>query len=154
MADSKVTEFTAATSVNPADVLYLIQSNTDKKITISTLLANLPNSLTKFSGLLALSLNNPQTLLGSGTVTTTQTLTLISNTGSASYLTINDGSYEGQIKILMCTSATANSSITSNIKNDTIVFSAAGQTAFLIWYGSDWWVLGGTATGNIDGGTP
>lgn len=145
MADSKVTEFTAATSVNSADVLYLIQSNTDKKITISTLLANLPNSLTKFSGLLALSFNSPQTLAGSGAITTTQTLTLISNSGASS-LTINDGSYDGQIKVIMCTSASANSSITSNIKATTIVFNSAGDTAFLVWYSNDWWFLGGTAT--------
>jgi len=45
MADSKVTDFSAATSVNSADVLYLIQGTADKKISISTLLANLPNSL-------------------------------------------------------------------------------------------------------------
>jgi len=146
MADSKVTEFTAATSVNSADVLYLIQSSTDKKITISTLLANLPNSLTKFSGLLALAFNNAQTLAGSGTITTTQTLTLISNSGSVSSLGINDGSYDGQIKVILCTSASANSSITSNIKHSSIVFNSAGDTAFLVWYGSDWWFLGGTAT--------
>jgi len=146
MADSKVTEFTAATSVNSADVLYLIQASTDKKITISTLLANLPNSLTKFSGLMALAFNSPQTLVGSGTITTTQTLTLISNTGSVSSLGINDGSYDGQIKIIMCTSASANSTITSNIKASSIVFDSAGDTALLVWYGTDWWVLGGTAT--------
>lgn len=146
MADSKVTDFSAATSVNSADVLYLIQGTADKKISISTLLANLPNSLTKFSGLIALAFNGAQTLAGSGTIQTTQTLTLISNTGTTSSLGINDGLYEGQIKVIMCTSASANSTITSNIKATSITFNSAGDTALLVWYGSDWWVLGGTAT--------
>lgn len=146
MADSKVTDFSAATSVNSADVLYLIQGTADKKISISTLLANLPNSLTKFSGLIALAFNGAQTLAGSGTIQTTQTLTLISNTGTISSLGINDGLYEGQIKVIMCTSASANSTITSNIKATSITFNSAGDTALLVWYGSDWWVLGGTAT--------
>jgi len=146
MADSKVTDFSAATSVNSADVLYLIQGTADKKISISTLLANLPNSLTKFSGLIALAFNGAQTLAGSGTIQTTQTLTLISNTGTTSSLGISDGLYEGQIKVIMCTSASANSTITSNIKATSITFNSAGDTALLVWYGRDWWVLGGTAT--------
>jgi len=109
-------------------------------------LANLPNSLTKFSGLIALAFNGAQTLAGSGTIQTTQTLTLISNTGTTSSLGISDGLYEGQIKVIMCTSASANSTITSNIKATSITFNSAGDTALLVWYGSDWWVLGGTAT--------
>jgi hypothetical protein len=146
MADTKVTDFTAATSVNSADVLYLIQGSNDRKITLSTLLANLPNSLTKFSGLVALAMNGAQTLIGSGVVQTTQTLTLISNTGTTGSLTINDGSFDGQLKLIMFTSGAANSTITSNIKATSITFNSVGDTALLVWYSNDWWVLGGTAT--------
>jgi hypothetical protein len=146
MADTKVTDFTAATSANSADVLYLIQGSNDRKITLSTLLANLPNSLTKFSGLVALAMNGAQTLIGSGVVQTTQTLTLISNTGTTGNLTINDGSFDGQLKLIMFTSGAANSTITSNIKATNITFNSVGDTALLVWYSNDWWVLGGTAT--------
>lgn len=139
MADSKVTDFSAATSVNSADVLYLIQNNSDKKITLTTLLANLPSTLAKFSGLIALQFNSAQTIVNSGTVTATQTLTLVSNTTTSS-LAINDGQYEGQLKIIMCTSATAVSSITSNVKT-TVTFSQEGDTAILAWYNNDWWIL-------------
>jgi hypothetical protein len=145
MADSKVTDFTAATSVNPADVLYVIQGSNDRKISMSTLLANLPDSLTKFSGLVALAMNNAQTLVGSGAIQTTQTLTLISNTGATSYLTLNNGAFDGQIKIVLCTSATSNSTITNNIKATNITFSKAGDTVLLVWFNAEWWVLGGTA---------
>lgn len=144
MADSKVTDFSAATSVNSADVLYLIQNETDKKISISTLLANLPNTLTKLSGLFVFGLSNPQTLTNAGTITTTSTLTLISNDGGSHNLILNDGTHPGQIKIVMCTAAGGTSSITTNIKTN-VAFTTPGDTAFLMWYGTDWWVLGGTA---------
>ena len=146
MADSKVTDLTAATSVNSADVLYLVQSSTDKKLSISTLLANLPATLTKFSGLLALG-GTAQTLAGSGAINITSTVTFISNTGSAA-LTIADGTYDGQLKIIVCTSATSNSTISSNVGAASIVFSEPGHTAILMYRSTDskWYVLGGTAT--------
>lgn len=146
MADTKVSALTAATSVNSADVLYLIQSGTDKKVSISTLLANLPATLTKFSGLIALGLASPQTLTNSGNITTTQTLTIISNDISSAALTISDGSYEGQLKLILCTAALGTSSLTANIKATEIDFSEPGHSALLIWYSNDWWVIGGTAS--------
>lgn len=148
MADTKVTDFTAATSVNPADVLYLIQGSNDRKITLSTLLANLPNSVTKFSGLVALAMNGAQTLIGSGVIQTTQTLTLISNTGTTGNLTINNGSFEGQLKLIMFTGGTANSTITSNIKATNIVFNEIGHTMLLLYFNNDWLIIGGTAIVN------
>lgn len=148
MADTKVTDFTAATSVNPADVLYLIQGSNDRKITLSTLLANLPNSVTKFSGLVALAMNGAQTLIGSGVIQTTQTLTLISNTGTTGNLTINNGSFEGQLKLIMFTGGAANSTITSNIKATNIVFNEIGHTMLLLYFNNDWLIIGGTAIVN------
>lgn len=147
MADSKVSELTAATSVNSADVLYLVQSSTDKKLSMSTLLANLPNTLTKVGGLLAFNLDSPQTIANAGAINVTTLMTLISNTAGTYALTIADGTYVGQIKFIMCTSAAGTSSITSNIKGaSSIAFTETGQTVVLMWYNSDWWVIGGSAT--------
>jgi hypothetical protein len=146
MADSKVSELTAATSVNSADVLYLIQSSTDKKISMSTLLANLPNTLTKFSGLIALSLDSAQSIVGSGTINSTTFMTTISNAAGTYALTIVDGSYVGQLKLIMCSSASGTSSITSNLKGCTAAFTETGHTLLLVWYDNDWWPIGGTAT--------
>jgi hypothetical protein len=137
MADSKVSELTAATSVNSADVLYLIQSSTDKKISMSTLLANLPNTLTKFSGLIALSLNSAQSIVGSGTINSTTFMTTISNAA---------GTYVGQLKLIMCTSASGTSSISGGLKGCTAAFTETGHTLLLVWYDNDWWPIGGTAT--------
>lgn len=146
MADSKVTDLTAATSVNSADVLYLIQSNADRKISISTLLANLPATLTKFSGLLALG-GTAQTLANSGAINVTSTVTYITNTGNSS-LTIADGTYDGQLKLVICTSATATSTLSSNIGATSVVFTEPGHTVILMYRSTDskWYVLGGTAT--------
>lgn len=146
MADGKVTDFSAATSANVADVLYLIQNNTDKKITLATLLANLPSTLTKFSGLLAFGLNSSQSVVGSGTINSTTFMTAISNTAGTFSLVLNDGLHEGQIKLILCTSASGTSSITSNIRGCAASFTRAGQTLLLMWYDNDWWPIGGSAT--------
>jgi len=147
MADSKVSALTAATTVNSADVLYLIQSSTDKKISISTLLANLPATLTQFTGLVALG-GTVQTLAGSGAINITSTLTLISNTGTAA-LTIADGTYNGQLKTIVMTTQSGNSTISANIYGvSSVVFSAQGKTLTLMYVSSltSWVIIGGTAT--------
>jgi hypothetical protein len=41
MADSKLSELTAATSVNASDMLYLVQSNASKRISAANLIAGL-----------------------------------------------------------------------------------------------------------------
>jgi hypothetical protein len=41
MADSRLSELTAATSVGASDLLYLVQSSTSKRITTSNLIAGL-----------------------------------------------------------------------------------------------------------------
>jgi len=147
MADSKVSALTAATSVNSADVLYLIQSSTDKKISISTLLANLPATLAQFTGLVALR-GTAQTLVGSGAINITSTLTLISNSGTAA-LTLADGTYNGQLKTIVMTGASATSTLSANIYGaSTVAFSAQGKTVTLMYVSSltSWVIIGGTAT--------
>jgi len=150
MADSKVTDMTAATSVNSADVMYLVQSNTDKKLSISTLLGNLPNTPVKLSGLFALGLGNPQAITNVGTINATTTLTVISNETGSYSLDLNNGTQVGQIKLVFCGSASGTSTVSgTNLNATSIVFNDAGQTALLIWYQSKWWPLGGTATINL-----
>jgi hypothetical protein len=147
MADSKVTDFSAATSVNTADVLYLIQGNNDRKISISTLLANLPNTLTNFKGVVAIG-GAAQNINNSGTVNNTSSITFINNT-SNSNIVLSNGLYDGQIKIIVMTSATNNSIIISNVLGvASITFSRAGATATLMWVEAQnkWVMIGGTAT--------
>ena len=144
MADSKLEQMTAATTVNAADLLYLSQNSSDRKLSISTLLGNLPNTITKFTGQLVLG-GNVQTIVGNGTINSTSNVTTVSNTGMSS-LNISDGLYNGQIKIVLCTSASSTSSITSNISVSSIAFTQPGHSALLVWYNDNWWPIGGTAT--------
>lgn len=146
MADSKVTDMIAATSVNPADVLYCVQNGIDKQLTISGLLGNLPNTPAKLSGLLALG-GTAQNLNNAGAITVTQSVTLLSNSvGTSNALTIANGSHEGQIKTLIHTSGTGTSTLSgTNVGASSIVFNKPGHTAILMWGGNKWWVLGGTA---------
>lgn len=146
MADSKVTALTAATTVNSADVLYLVQSSADKKLSISTLLANLPSTLLNVGGLLALDVSSPQTLTNAGAITVNQTLTVLTSEAGSYVLTIADGTYNGQIKIVVCSQAAGTQAITSNVKPSNIRFTEVGHTATLMWYASDWWFIGGSAT--------
>lgn len=146
MADSKITDLTAATSVNPADVVYLVQNNSDRKLSISTLLANLPNTLTKFSGLLALGLSNAQTLAGSGAIDITKFATILTNTEGDYTVTIADGTYAGQLKLILCSSAAGTTNLTANLRGCTASFTETGHSLLLVWHGSDWYVIGGTAT--------
>ena len=145
MADTKVSEMTAATSVNSADVVYLVQNSTDKKLSMSTLLGNLPNTPMKVGGLITLS-GTPQSLANSGIITTTQTVTVITNSGTPSVLTINNGTYDGQIKVIISQAMGSTSTISSNLSCTSIVFNASGKSVQLMWYNNVWCPLGGTAT--------
>lgn len=143
MSDSKVTEMTAATSVNSADVLYLIQNSTDKKISVATLLANLPTTATKLSGTFSLS-GTSQTINNSGAVNVTSSVTKITN-DTAATLTIANGTTEGQIKVILCTAATNTTTLSSNVGPGAISFQRAGHSVLLIWQSGSWWPIGGTA---------
>ena len=46
MAKLKITELPAATSASPTDLLYFVQSNTSKSITVSTLLNRIQGNVT------------------------------------------------------------------------------------------------------------
>ena len=130
MASSKVTDFTAATSVNSADVLYLIQNGLDKKLTIATLLANLPSTLVKTSGLVALG-GTSQLLPNSGVINATTVTTYITNTAN-SQLTISAGTQDGQLKIVVMTSGTHASTIVDLLGGNKIL-SKVGDSVVLMW---------------------
>ena len=130
MASSKVTDFSAATSVNTTDVLYLIQNGSDKKITIATLLANLPDTLVKTKGIVALG-GTSQVVPNSGLINATGTITYITNTAD-SVLTVESGSHDGQIKIVILTSGNHESTI-NGLLGGSIILSDVGHAAILLW---------------------
>lgn len=144
MADTKVSELTAATSIGGSDLLYLVQSNSSKKIAFSTIAQNLGN--VRLQGNIQLD-NNIQTLTTPGTIDLTKQITHLTVDASNGVLNIPQGS-ASQIKIVIMTS-TAGGSYTllkSNIGgNANVIFDTPGDTATLLFTNSKWYVIGGTA---------
>ena len=148
MADSKVTAMNPATSVEPTDVLYLVKPNTspyDHKITIANLFGGIPSPVVleeKF----ALG-GTPQTLSSPGAISIVTNVTTITSPSANGALTIADG-VDGQFKtiIMVSNSGSRTLSITDNIGHSSIVFNGAGDTATLMFQGTLWYFIGGTAT--------
>jgi hypothetical protein len=148
MADSKVTAMTPATEVASADVIYLVKPNTspyDHKITIANLFGGIPVPVV-LEDKLVLG-GTPQTLSAAGAISITSLVTRITSPDASGTLTIVDG-VDGQIKTIIMQSNSANHtlSITSNIGHSSIVFNGAGDTATLMFQGTVWYFIGGTAT--------
>jgi hypothetical protein len=148
MADSKVTAMIAATSVSPTDVLYLVKPTTspyDHKVTVANLFGGIPVPVV-LEDKLVLG-GTPQTLSAAGAISITSLVTRITSPDASGTLTIVDG-VDGQIKTIIMQSNSANHtlSITSNIGHSSIVFNGAGDTATLMFQGTLWYFIGGTAT--------
>jgi hypothetical protein len=145
MADSKVSELTAATSVAAADTLYLVQSSTSKRVTTANLFANVATPVS-FSDKINIA-GTAQSLTGAGTISTSTTVTTLSP-GSSGTLDIGSGT-EGQIKIIIMIANSSAYVLTledSQLGHTSVRFDAVGETATLIYTNSKWYCIGGTAT--------
>ena len=79
----------------------------------------------------------PQDISGAGAITLTQYMSRVTNTGSDA-LTLADSTIVGQVKkVVMVVDPGTDSTLTFNT-NATVVFADVGDTAELIWNGSDW----------------
>lgn len=148
MADSKVTAMNPATSVSSTDVLYLVKPNTspyDHKVTVANLFGGIPVPVV-LEDKLVLS-GTPQTMSSGGAISLTSTVTKITSPDSSGTLTIEDG-VDGQIKTIIMVSNTGSHTLTlsSNIGHNSIAFNSAGDTATLMFQGTSWYFIGGTAT--------
>jgi hypothetical protein len=141
MADSKVSELTAATSAAAADLLYLVQSNTSKKITVANLCKSLSNvniggNLT-FSGI--------QTLASPGIVNNTSIITHLVGDGSGGNITIPTGA-PNQLKYITYISGTGTYNLTGNLAGSANVeYNNVGDASTLLYTNNKWFVVGGTA---------
>ena len=144
MADSKLTELTAATSVAAADTFYLVQGATSKSTSAAVLFSDITTPV-KFSD--KVSIGDIDTIVGPGVVSVATNVTRLTNAGSGGTLTIGAGT-EGQLKIIVMDSNSSSVTLTlddSDLGHDTITFNNAGDTATLIYTNSKWWMIGGTA---------
>lgn len=77
-----------------------------------------------------------QALSGAGAVTLTEYYTAVTSTG-ANALTLADSTITGQLKKVQLIVDAGDATMTFNT-NATVVFADVGDTAELIWNGSDW----------------
>jgi len=143
MADSKVSELTSATSVGGSDLLYLVQSNTSKKVTADVLFDNIANSTLK--GTISLD-SSVQLLASGGIVNITNTITHLSADASNADLSIPAGG-TNQLKILtMIANSGGVYKLTGNIAGSAnVLFDTVGDSATMLYTNSKWHVIGGTA---------
>ena len=145
MADSKLTELTAATSVAAADQLYLVQSSTSKRVTAANVFGAIATP-TVFGD--KVSIGDHQTVTSAGVLSNDVNVHIITTPASGGTLTMTAG-VEGQLKIIIMSSNTSAVTLTlddSDLGHDTITFNNAGDTTTLIYAGSKWWSIGGSAT--------
>lgn len=144
MADSKVSELTSATTISGSDVLYLVQSNTSKKITAATLFANASNVTLKGTTTLD---SNVQLLASPGLIDITKPITQLSADASGGALSIPAGS-TSQLKIIVMVATSGGTfTLSGNIANNSnVVFTKVGNTATLLYTFNKWFMVGGTAS--------
>ena len=141
MADSKVSELTAATSIGGSDVFYLVQNNTSKKVTAATLFSNLAN--VTVGGNINIG-GTPQSLGAPGIISLTTPITHLSVDASGGTLQLPVGT-NGQIKLITLISSsggtyTINSENVANSAN--ITFNNVGDTALLVYSNNKWNSIG------------
>lgn len=143
MADSKVSELTAATTVGGSDLLYLVQSNTSKRLPISTLFANASNVNLKGNVNLG---SSSQTLASPGGIDMGNVVTVLTSDASGGNVTIPNGT-PNAIKIIVMGSTEGGSyTLRGNIAaNANILFTSAGNTATLLYTSDKWYMIGGSA---------
>jgi hypothetical protein len=143
MAKLKISELAAATETNPGDLLYLVQSNASKSITVANFLADLTDPTLK--GNIKIT-GTPQTLSSGGAVDLSTPTTYLSVGSSADNVSIPNGA-NGQIKILLTTATAGGTySLSSNVANSAnILFANVGDTATIMYTNHKWFMIGGTA---------
>ena len=143
MADTKISDLPSATSIGGSDVLYLVQGNTSKKVTVGTLFGNAANTVLKGT----VNLNGVQSLTTPGIIDLSKQITHLSSDASGGQITLPNGT-DNQIKILVMTSTAGGTyTVVGNVANSSnIVFKNTGNTATLLYTNSKWFMVGGTAT--------
>ena len=143
MADSKVSEMTAATAAAAADKLYLVQGSNSKSLTNAVLFGNVATPAV-FNDKLAIGDHDILTAVGALSLDTN--VTFLNDFSGAGNLTLA----AGQIKIIIMSSNSGSHTVTlngANIAND-ISWDAVGESATLMYDvgTTKWYFIGGSAT--------
>ena len=146
MADSKLSELTAASSAAGTDTTYLVQSSTSKKITVANLFGNVATPV-QFTD--AIQIGDHNTITAVGAISVSYNVTFINDVSAGGTCSIGTGT-DGQVVIIIMSSNSGGHTVQlsgANVAN-TISFDAAGESATLLYDTglSKWFFIGGSAT--------
>ena len=146
MADSKLSELTAATTAAATDTTYLVQSSVSKQITVANLFGNVSTPV-QFTN--SIQIGDHNTITAAGAINTTYNVTYINDPSGGGTCSIGAG-LDGQIVILIMSSNSGGHTIRLSGANlvNTISFDAAGESATMLYDTGlgRWFFIGGSAT--------
>ena len=146
MADSKLSELTAATSAAGTDTTYLVQSSVSKQITVANLFANVSTPV-QFTS--SIQIGDHQTMTAVGAISTAYNVTFINDVSGGGTCSLGAG-IDGQVIIVIMSSNSGGHTVQISGSNvaQTISLDSAGESATLLYDTglSKWYFIGGSAT--------
>ena len=146
MADSKLSELTAATTAAATDTTYLVQSSVSKQITVANLFGNVSTPV-QFTN--SIQVGDHNTITAAGAISTDYNVTYINDPSGGGTCSIGAG-LDGQIIIIIMSSNSGGHTIQVSGANvaQTISLDAAGESATMLYDTglSKWFFIGGSAT--------
>ena len=146
MADSKVSDMTAATQAAAADQLYLVQSSASKSITAANLFGYI-NTPTVFNDKVVI--GDHDTINAAQAILATTNVTYINDPSGGGTCSMPTG-LDGQVKIIIMSSNSGGHTINVSGANvqGVLSFDAAGESATMLYDTglSKWYFIGGSAT--------
>ncbi len=136
MADKKISQLTAATTVNASDFFPIVQAGTTLQCSFSTFLSHVPGPI--------INVVAPEAP-ASGALSTSIDSSFVTSASGATNYTLAAGTNGFQKYIAapsMGASASAVVTVTGAVGFSTITFSAAGQAVHLKFMNTGWYVLG------------
>jgi hypothetical protein len=135
MADKRISELTAATTVNAADAFVLVQSGSTLKVSADVLLSNAPVSVV---------VKQTAEATASGALSTTLAYSKVTPAGTPTAYTLAAGTH-GLRKTIVCetfTSGTAVVTVTDGKGFATLTFDAMGDAVVLQNVAGFWYIVG------------
>ena len=146
MADSKLSELTAATAAASTDTTYLVQSSVSKQITVANLFGNVSTPV-QFTN--SIQVGDHNTITAAGAISTDYNVTYINDPSGGGTCSIGAG-LDGQIIIIIMSSNSGGHTIQVSGANvaQTISLDAVGESATMLYDTglSKWFFIGGSAT--------
>tara|TARA_B100001113_G_scaffold340155_1_gene324091 strand:- start:1749 stop:2195 length:447 start_codon:yes stop_codon:yes gene_type:complete len=146
MADSKLSELTAATAAAATDTTYLVQSSVSKQITVANLFGNVSTPV-QFTN--SIQIGDHQTMTAVGAISTSYNVTYLNDVSAGGTCSLGTG-LDGQVIIIIMSSNSGGHTVQISGANvaQTISLDAAGESATMLYDTglSKWYFIGGSAT--------